>query len=216
MANTKQLTRKVLITKYMNHVLEHEHFPSSIYKFCQQQKIKEPEFYSLYGSFESLQEGIWKEFHDETLKLIQQNKDFESYSNRNKLLSYFFTIFEMFTLNRSYILLVLNRYEMPLKNLEQLKGLRKEFKLFASQLAEVSNEKKSIKVLKQPKGLLAEAAWIQFMFLIKFWMNDDSPAFEKTDAAIEKSVNTAFDVFDNTPLESIIDLGKFLWKEQMA
>ena len=122
----------------------------------------------------------------------------------------------MFTLNRSYILLVLNRYEMPLKNLEQLKGLRKEFKLFASQLAEVSNEKKSIKVLKQPKGLLAEAAWIQFMFLIKFWMNDDSPAFEKTDAAIEKSVNTAFDVFDNTPLESIIDLGKFLWKEQMA
>ena len=47
-------------------------------------------------------------------------------------------------------------------------------------------------------------------------MNDDSPAFEKTDAAIEKSVNTAFDVFDNTPLESIIDLGKFLWKEQMA
>ena len=34
--------------------------------------------------------------------------------------------------------------------------------------------------------------------------------------AIEKSVNTVFDVFDNTPLESIIDLGKFLWQNKPA
>ena len=33
--------------------------------------------------------------------------------------------------------------------------------------------------------------------------------------AIEKSVNTIFDVFDNTPLEKVVDLGKFLYKEQM-
>lgn len=47
--------------------------------------------------------------------------------------------------------------------------------------------------------IFAEAVWIQFLFLLKFWANDNSPAFESTDVAIEKSVNTAFDVFDNTP-----------------
>ena len=47
-------------------------------------------------------------------------------------------------------------------------------------------------------------------------MNDNSAGFEKTDVAIEKSVNTVFDIFENTPLESIIDFGKFLWKEKMA
>lgn len=62
--------------------------------------------------------------------------------------------------------------------------------------------------------IFAEAVWIQFLFLLKFWANDNSPAFESTDVAIEKSVNTAFDVFDNTPLERIIDFGKFLWKEK--
>ena len=53
-------------------------------------------------------------------------------------------------------------------------------------------------------------------FLMKFWIEDTSEQFEKTDAAIEKSVNTAFDVFDNTPLDTLLDFGKFLWKETVA
>ena len=36
------------------------------------------------------------------------------------------------------------------------------------------------------------------------------------DQAIEKSVQTAFDVFDNTPLSALVDFGKFLWKEKFA
>ncbi|MFN4199515.1 MAG: TetR/AcrR family transcriptional regulator, partial [Flavobacterium sp.] len=41
-----------------------------------------------------------------------------------------------------------------------------------------------------------------------------SKGFEKTDVLIEKSVKAAFDVMDTTPLESIFDLGKFIWKEK--
>ena len=59
---------------------------------------------------------------------------------------------------------------------------------------------------------------------IKEWMMTGSPtnesefvsAFEKTDAAIEKSITVAFDVFDNTQLEALVDLGKFLWKEKIS
>jgi hypothetical protein len=50
---------------------------------------------------------------------------------------------------------------------------------------------------------------------LKFWKDDRSADFEKTDVAIEKSVNTIFDVFDNTPLEKVFDFGKFLYKETM-
>lgn len=31
---------------------------------------------------------------------------------------------------------------------------------------------------------------------------------------IEKSVKAVLDVLDTTPLESVIDLGKFIWKER--
>jgi hypothetical protein len=50
---------------------------------------------------------------------------------------------------------------------------------------------------------------------MKYWMEDNSSSFEKTDVVIEKSVRAIFDVFETTPLESILDFGKFLWKEKM-
>lgn len=31
---------------------------------------------------------------------------------------------------------------------------------------------------------------------------------------IEKTVKATFDVLDTTPLESLLDLGKFVWKEK--
>ena len=122
----------------------------------------------------------------------------------------------MLTANRSYVLMVLSKYEMPLKNLEQLKQLRQDVKEFAKGLISDANEGKKIKALQKNEMVFSEATWVQLLFLMKFWKEDTSPGFEKTDMAIEKSVNTVFDVFDNTPLESIIDLGKFLWQNKPA
>ncbi len=216
MAKAKTLTKKDLIAKYMDYVLEHEKHPASVYKFCKEQKISEEDFYKFFGSFEGLQKGIWNEFHTESLNLLHKNKEYEEYPNRNKLLAYFFTMFELLTLNRSYVLFVLNEQQNMLKNMEQLKGLRKHVREFAKTLIQAGNEDKQLKILQQPEGIFSEATWVQFLFLLRFWINDNSAGFEKTDAAIEKSVNTVFDVFDNTPLERIVDFGKFLWKEQMA
>jgi len=81
-------------------------------------------------------------------------------------------------------------------------------------LIEEGNDNKTLSLAKHPVGLFSEASWAQLLFFLKFWLDDTSPNFEKTDAAIEKSINVAFDVFDNTQLDAIFDLGKFLWKEK--
>jgi hypothetical protein len=62
---------------------------------------------------------------------------------------------------------------------------------------------------------LQESAWLQLMLTMKFWMDDTSASFEKTDIFIEKSVNTSFDVLNIAPLKSIIDFGKFIFKEKI-
>jgi len=72
---------------------------------------------------------------------------------------------------------------------------------------------KKFSFTKHNTQVFSEAAWAQFLFILKFNLEDDSPGFEKTDVAIEKSINTVFDVFDHTPLENVIDFGKFLAKE---
>jgi len=89
-------------------------------------------------------------------------------------------------------------------------------KSFANQLIREGNEDKSVKILKQSETIFSEAAWLQLLFILKFWMDDNSAKFERTDIVIEKSVNTVFDLFDSTPLESLLDFGKFMWKEKMG
>jgi hypothetical protein len=53
------------------------------------------------------------------------------------------------------------------------------------------------------------------MMTIKFWVDDVSPAFEKTDIFIEKSVNASFELMNVAPLNHLIDFGKFLFKEKI-
>lgn len=100
--------------------------------------------------------------------------------------------------------------------MQQLSGLRSGFVAYAANLVEDSNETKSSRITQQSPKLYSEGAWLQMLFLLRFWIRDDSPGFEKTDMAIEKSVNTIFDVFDNTPLESVLDFGKFLFKQGVS
>ena len=205
-----------LIAIYMDYVLEHEKTPKSVYKFAKDNEMTEADFYKHFGSFEGLRKAIWDKFFENSMTVMEKSKEYASFQNREKLLTFFYTFFEVLTANRSYVLYTLNEHESSLKNLDQLKTPRKRMKNYAKTLIAEGNEEKSFKVFQQNEMLFSEGVWVQFLFLLKFWMDDNSAAFESTDVAIEKSVNTVFDVFDNTPLERVVDFGKFLWKERMA
>jgi hypothetical protein len=59
-----------------------------------------------------------------------------------------------------------------------------------------------------------EGLWIQTLFILQFWANDDSKEFEKTDAAIEKAVNVAYDLMGKSPLDSMFDFAKFIFQNR--
>ncbi|HCQ24166.1 MAG TPA: heat-shock protein [Flavobacteriaceae bacterium] len=205
-----------LITQYMEQVLEHETYPKSVYKFCKTAKIEEKDFYNVFSSLDAVREYVWEVFFTNAMQVLEKDKDFKKGSRREKLLSFYFTFFEVLLLNRSYVLFALKREMNIMKDLVFLKRLRLHFKVFATDLIEEGNADKDSRWSQHPPKLFSEAAWAQLLFLMKFWIEDTSEQFEKTDAAIEKSVNTAFDVFDNTPLDTLLDFGKFLWKETVA
>lgn len=210
----KELSQQDVITAYMDYVLEHEKTPKSVYKFAKDNGMTEQEFYQFFGSFEGLRREIWNTFFTMTMDVAHKNEDYEHFSNREKMLTFFYTFFELLTLNRSYVLFTLHNHQNMMDKMDQLKGLRRHVKDFAKDLISQRNETKSNILLERSESIYSEGAWVQMLFLLKFWMDDDSAGFEKTDMAIEKSVNTIFDVFDNTPLDAVLDFGKFLWKER--
>jgi hypothetical protein len=58
----------------------------------------------------------------------------------------------------------------------------------------------------------SDALWLQLMFVINFWVDDQSTDFERTDEAIEKGLNVTFDLMATSPLDSMIEYGKFLFR----
>ncbi|MDT8414891.1 MAG: TetR family transcriptional regulator C-terminal domain-containing protein [Flavobacteriaceae bacterium] len=213
MATKKTIDSKFIIDVYMHHVLEESEKPTSVYKFCKTHKIEEQQFYAYFGSFEALEKSIWELFFDNTMSLAEKNPDYTAFTSKEKLLTFFYTFFELLTANRSYVLFVLENEKENIKSLMQLSGLRKRVVSFAEALVIDDNAEKSYKISKRPEKIFAEAAWVQTLFILKFWLHDSSTSFEKTDLVIEKSVRVVFDVFDSSPIEGILDFGKFLWKE---
>lgn len=220
MATAKKTTNKKkmiddndIITLYMDQILLGEEEPKTVYAFCKKNNIEESDFYSFFGSFESLKQEIWNKFLENTISTLHNDESFASYSPKNKLLTLYFTLFEVLTLNRSYVLYALKDNKEGLSNLMQLKQMRLSFKEFVKDNI-TTEELKSSKLSKITKPVYSEGSWIQFLFILKFWLEDNSKGFEKTDIIIEKSVNTVVDLLDSKPLENIIDLGKFLWSER--
>lgn len=212
----EEIKKEQIISAYMEYVLINEKTPKSVFKFCREHDFEESRFYEYFGSFEGLQMEIWNSFYEQTILLANTSEEYASYSNREKMLTFFYTFFELLTLNRSYVLFTLKEHQNILRNLVQLKGLRKNIKNFAADLIRENNKVKKLKILKQSVTVFSEGAWLQTLFLLKYWMDDNSAGFENTDVAIEKSVRAIFDVFDTQPLESVLDFGKFLWKDKMV
>jgi hypothetical protein len=50
-------------------------------------------------------------------------------------------------------------------------------------------------------------------FVLMFWVKDESAEFEKTDEAIEKSVNLAFDLMGKGVVDNVFEFGKFLFQQ---
>lgn len=210
----KKWTAAEILSNYTTYVLEQEKKPKTVYGFAKAIKIPEEIFYQHFASLEVLEKEIFRTFFSNTVQLLGKSKEFDTYADRDKMLTLFFTFFEVLSLNRSYVLFSLSHENMPLKNLTQLSLLRKDFLIFVESIAKQKDEEKASKFLKKPSRLIAEGAWVQLLFLMKFWMKDTSAGFEQTDVAIEKSVHTVFDVFDHTPLDSIVDFGKFLYQQK--
>lgn len=223
MEATKKSTRKSgnkasedkIRTAYQEHLLTHGRRPVSVFKFCLDLGIREEEFYNHFGSFEGLERDVWNSYIDKTLQRLHADEAFAGFSTREKVLAFYFTLLEEFKAHRSFILLQF----ADIQRLEIVPGFLKSFKhTFEDFISSLVQEGKGTgEVATRPfiDKRYPQLFWLHMAFILTFWKNDDSPAFEKTDAAVEKSVNLAFDLIGKGAVDAAIDFGKFLYQQRM-
>lgn len=199
----------------MQSTLEHHEKPKSVFHFAKENGFTEAEFYTLFGGLEGIEKEVFNQFLSKTIELLEKDKDYEYYDMKSKMLSFYFTFFELLTANRSYVVLSLKENRNMLKGLMQLAELRNGFKDFVSSIISDEYRLKQERFQDIQEKALQETAWLQLLMTLKFWLDDTSAAFEKTDIYIEKSVKASFELINIAPLESLIDFGKFLFKEKI-
>jgi Tetracyclin repressor-like, C-terminal domain len=210
-----KITKDKIVSMYMNYVLDHSEKPKSVYHFSKMNDFTEAEFYAFFGTLESIEKEIFKMFIEKTLELLRNNQEYEMYDMKSKMLSFYFTFFEILTANRSYVVFVLQEHNNQLKKLMQLSGLRTSFKNFLTEIISDDFRTQQEKLQNFQERAFQETSWVQLLLTLKFWLDDSSPAFEKTDIYIEKSVKATFELMNIAPIDSLIDFGKFIFKEKI-
>jgi AcrR family transcriptional regulator len=207
--------RQLILEGFVSHVLEHGKEPASIFKFAKDLKIKEAEFYNYFTSFDAIKSAIWVALFEETYRQLEEQEVYKEYAVREKFLSFLFTWVEELKKNRSYLLSLYGNKVTTFKNLPtDTREFKEKFSDFASELILEGKETQEIASRPLITEKYDEALWLQVGFVFRYWLDDNSPRFEKTDAAIEKSVNFAFDLMGKSALDSFLDLAKFLYQSK--
>ena len=216
MANPAQIKKS-----YIDHVLTHGEPPKSVYNFAKKLKISEADFYEFYSSFEAIEKAVWEDLTLTTFAKIREQEIWPKYSAREKMLSFFYSYLEVLKTQRSFIKYTLKKHSKRLTAPDVLSGVKPIFEDFAEEIIREGLDSGELADRKFFSKRYKDALWIQFGFIINFWIDDDSSGFEKTDEAIEKGINVTFDLFQRSPIDNLFEYGKFLsrngkFKEKMG
>ena len=224
MERTKKSTRKKVSASwddkignaYREHILSEGKPPVSVYKFCLDHGIPEEEFYNVFGSFEGIDQHFWNRFLERTIARLQNDETYGSFTTSEKALAFYFTFVEELKSDRSLVVFYLKK-PMRLELIPSfLRPFKKTFEAFVS--AGVEEGKTSQEIASRPffDKQYPQLFWIHLGFILHFWKDDTSAAFENTDAVIEKSVNLIFDLIGKGAVDSMLDFGKFLYQTKVA
>lgn len=204
------ITIESLKKSYIDYVLTEGAQPKSVYLFAKKNDISEEEFYRYFGSFEALEQTIWADFAKETITEIKTQETWTTYSAREKALSFFYGFFEHLKSGRSFAVYSLRQQHHGLGTPRVLDELKEIVDNFSNDILTEGLESGELTDRKFFAKRYKDALWIQFGFVLNFWINDNSTGFEKTDEAIERGINVTFDLFQRSPIDNLFEYGKFL------
>ena len=203
-------TQEQIRKGYIDYVLTNDEQPKSVYTFVKKLKITEADFYAFYASFESIEKNIWFELTVQTIDEIKKQELWLQYTSREKMLSFFYSYVELLKGQRSFVIYSLKKHGKKLSTPAVLSGAKPIFENFAEQVINEGLETGELADRKFFAKRYKDALWIQYAFILNFWMDDDSNGFEKTDEAIEKGIQVTFDLFQRSPIDNLFEYGKFL------
>lgn len=200
---------------YKEYVLEKGTPPPSVYVFAKKLKMSEAEFYEYYNSFEAIESDAWLETLRKTLTSLNADAAYDQYSVREKTLAFYYTWIEILKKDRSFVVYSYHKLRQPVARYSGLLlPFKNGFYNYATELMMEGRESREVVTRPVISDRYVDGLWMQLLFILDFWVRDLSRGFESTDTAIEKSVNTSFDLMGKSVVDSVFDYAKFVYQNR--
>lgn len=197
---------------FKEYVLQKENGYESVYKFTKFLGIEEAEFYRYFSSLNVLEQEIWNDYFEETMSRLKSEEVYMSYTVREKLLAFFYTLFELLKEDRSFIIKTAKDGVLPKWSPGFVEKFKKQYFSYINEMVEEGKESGEVAERFLLTKQYNQGLWLQFLFILNFWIKDESKNFEKTDAAVEKAVNFSLDIMGRSALDSFADFAKFVYQ----
>jgi hypothetical protein len=205
---------QTILQAYREFVLTEGRRPASVFSFAKANGMQEEDFYSFFGSFEALESSIWQGYIGSVKERLANDATYAGYSVREKILAFYFTLAEVLKNDRSFVIQQLKEIKKLGLAPSFIKGFKKSFEDWINPILMEGKQTGEIAMRPFFDTKYDSVFWLHLMFVLQFWSKDESANFEKTDVAIEKSVNLALDLLGKGVLDNALDFGKFLYQNR--
>jgi len=203
-----------LPAQYLRFVTERKSRPTSIYELAKFLGKDKETIQKQYKNIAAIEGEVWKGFMEETLLRLNAEPAYAEYVARERLLAFYFTLLEVIAPYRNYIKLAPLATSALHFGADPLADFKKAFAVYIQGLVNLGIETGEVEQRTFVTDKYKDALWAQFLFILNFWTKDESENFEKTDEAVERSVNLSLDLMARGPLDSLMEFGQFLFKNR--
>lgn len=206
--------KEQIIELYKKYVLTHNQRPDNVFQFVEFGAITEADFYAHFAGLNAVEEEFYSGWFTQAFEQCTSSEPWMNYSVREKLLAIHYTFIEVLKPHRTLITWLADQdvKQLP-KWPSYLNKLHGTFKILVQPVIDEGLDTRELAQRKFIDEQYIQAVWINLLFVLKFWINDRSSGFEKTDEAIEKSVNMNVDLLSKSAWDSAVDFGKFLFQQ---
>ncbi|MEM6885155.1 MAG: hypothetical protein AAF571_08985 [Verrucomicrobiota bacterium] len=197
-----------IMNEYVNHLRNHGKAPDSVIQLCNSLDINEKDFFTEFPSFQSVEKAFWSDRLLEVIYSVTEGEEYQTFSAKQRFQTVIFAFLEK---SLEYRSLMLIRFKGgPVKKPRELEKFEKEFKSFCEDILKHGRQSGEVAERGRLDSLVPEGLYMAFRSAIEYNLHDESDAFERTDAYVEKSTTLAFDLIRTQAVDSAFDLARFL------
>jgi hypothetical protein len=184
--------------------------PFTVYQFLKNTGFAEARFFGLFKSIHDLERQLLGACFDETMQSLTSDPVYMSYTVREKLLSFYFTLIEQMKNHRSTVKYLLKQSGSFSIFTGPWALFKSSFLKYAAELVEEGRVTGEIADRPFILSQYPASLYHQLMSVLRFWSRDESADLQDSDAVIEKHLRFSFDLMQSNGLDSLFDLSKFL------